>query len=87
MIFCLVVGYQEIRVQYKRRLSKEDLGKGEVFQRAFKTIGKWSQERIFLLINMQAFNWASHLKNWILKMIVWYGMVGEEETTQIRTQS
>ena len=68
-------------------MSKEGLGRGEIFQGAFKTIGQWSQERICLLINMQTFNWASHLKHWILKMKVWYGMVGEEETTQIRTQS
>ena len=68
-------------------MSKEDLGRGEVFQGAFKTIGQWIQERIYLLINKQAFNWASHLKHWILKMIVWCGMVGEEETTQIRTRS
>ena len=60
-------------------MRKEDLGKGEVFQGAFKTIVQWSQERIFLLINMHVFNWASHLKRWILKMIVWYGMVREEE--------
>ena len=64
-------------------MSKEDLGRGEVFQGASKTIGKWIQERICLLINMQAFNWASHLKHWILKMIVWYGMVREEETMKV----
>ena len=75
----MVVGHQERRVQYKKRMNKEDLGRGEVFQGAFKTIGKWSQERICLLINMQAFSWASHLKHWILKMTVWHGMVGEEE--------
>ena len=68
-------------------MRKEDLGRGEVFQGAFKTIGQWIQERIFLLINMQAFNWASHLKHWILKMIVWYGMVGEEEQKKFRVRS
>ena len=79
----MVAGYQERRVQNKAKLSKEDLGRGEVFQGAFKTIGKWSQERICLLINMQTFNWDSHLKRWILKMIVWYGMVREEEKVKI----
>ena len=48
---CLVVGNQERRVQYKARMSKEEKGRGEVFQGAFKTIGQWSQERIFLLLN------------------------------------
>ena len=81
MIVCLVAGHQERKVQCKTRMRKEDLGRGEVFQGAFKTIGQWSQERICLLINMQTFNWDSHLKRWILKMIVWCGMVGEEETT------
>ena len=70
LVVCLVVGYQERRVQCKARMSKEDLGRCEVFQGAFKTIGKWSQERICLLINIQSFNWASYLKHWILKMIV-----------------
>ena len=77
----MVAGHQERRVQNKTRMSKEDLGRGEVFQGVFKTIGQWSQERICFLFNMQAFNWASHLKHWIFKMIVWCGMVGEEETT------
>ena len=27
---------------------------------------------------MQAFSWASHLKHWILKMIVWHEMVREK---------
>ena len=39
-------------------------------QRTLETIGKWSQERVYLLFDMQAFSWASHLKHWILKMIV-----------------
>ena len=80
MIVCLVVGHQERRIQCKTRMRKEDLGRGEVFQGAFNTIGKWSQERVYLLFNVQAFSWASHLKHWILKMVVWYGMVREEET-------
>ena len=68
-------------------MSKENLGRGELFQGAFKTIGQWSQEMIRLLINMQAFNWASHLKHWILKMIVWCGMEREEGQRRFRTQS
>ena len=44
-------------------------------QGTFKTIGQWSQERVYLLFNMQAFSRASHLKHWILKMIVWLEMV------------
>ena len=69
-LFDLVVGNQERRFQYKTRKGKDDLGRGEVFQGEFKTIGQWSQERICLLSNVQAFNWASHLKHWVLKMIV-----------------
>ena len=87
MIVCLVAGYQVRRVQCKKMMSKEDLGRGEVFQGAFKTIGQWIQERICLLINMSTFDWSSHLKHWILKMIVWYGMVRGEEQIKFRTQS
>ena len=47
-------------------------------QRTFETIGKWSQERFYFLFNMQAFSWASHLKHWILKMIVWHEMEREK---------
>ena len=54
------------------------LGKGGMFQRTFNTIGKWSQERVYFLFNMQAFNWDSHLKHWILNMIVWHEMVREK---------
>ena len=75
--FCVDVGNQERRVQYKTRLYKRILDKGEITQRTFETIGKWSQERVCFLINMQAFIWASHLKHWILKMKVWPEMVRE----------
>ena len=33
MFVWLIVGNQERRVQYKTRLSKEDLGRGEIIQR------------------------------------------------------
>ena len=49
-----------------------------MIQRTFNTIGKWSQERVYLLFNVQAFSWASHLKHWILKMIVWHERVREK---------
>ena len=83
MIVCLVVGYQERRAQCKTRMSKEDLGRGEVLQGAFKTIGQWSQERVYLLFNVQAFSWVRHLKHWILKMIVWPEMLRGEEKIKI----
>ena len=52
LIVCLVFRHREIRVQCKKRMIKEDLGRGELFQGAFKTIGKWSQERVYLLFNV-----------------------------------
>ena len=64
-------------------MRKEILGKGEILQGTFKTIGQWSQERVYLLFNVQAFNWASHLKHWILRMTVWHGKVREGETIKI----
>ena len=70
MIICLVAENQERRVQYKTRMSKEEFKKRRDDSGNIKTIGKWSQERVYLLFNMQAFSWASHLKHWILKMIV-----------------
>ena len=83
MIFGLVVGNQERRVQCKTRMSKEDFRQRRDDSENIRTIGKWSQERFYLLFNMQAFSWASHLKHWILKMIVWHEMVREEETIKI----
>ena len=80
MTICLVVGNHERRVQYKTRMSKGDFRKRRDDSKNIKTIGQWSQERIFFLITMQAFSWASHLKHWILKMIGWHEMVREEET-------
>ena len=75
MIACLVVGNQERRVQYKTRMSKEDFRQRRDDSENIRTIGKWSQERVYLLFNMQDFSWASHPKHWILKMIVWHEMV------------
>ena len=69
-MFDLVASYQKIRVQCKTRMSKGKKGRGEVFQGIFRTIGKWSQERVCLLLNRKAFNWASHMKHRIFKMIV-----------------
>ena len=56
-------------------MSKEDFRQREIAQRTLETIGQWSQERVYLLFNVQAFSWASHLKHWILKMIGWHGTV------------
>ena len=72
MFVWLVVRNRERRVQYETRLRKRVWGKGDIIQRTFKTIGQWSQERVYLLFNLQAFSWANHLKHWILKMIVWW---------------
>ena len=68
MFVCLIV-------YLVARLIKNILGKGEMIQRILETIGQWSQERVYLLFDMKAFSWASLLKRWILKMIVWHEMV------------
>ena len=43
-----------------------------------------------MIFNMQAFSWASHLKHWILKMIVWHEMerkkVKGKETSKVTLQ-
>ena len=67
MIVSLVVGNQEERVQYKTRMRKEDSRQRRGKSKDIKAIGQWSQERFYLLFNMQAFSWAIHLKHWILK--------------------
>ena len=59
-------------------MSKEDFRQRRDDSENIETIGKWSQERVYLLFNMQSFSWASHLKHWILKMIVWHEMVREK---------
>ena len=69
---CLVVGKLERMAQNETRLRKEDFRqRGDTFREHSRPLGKWSQQRVYLLFNMQAFSWASHLKHWILKMIVW----------------
>ena len=79
----MVVGNQERRFQYETRMSKEDFRQRRDYSENIKTIGQWSQERVYLLFNMHGFSWASHLKHWILKMIVWHEMVRGEETIKI----
>ena len=86
---CLVVGNMERRVQYKTRMGKEDFRQRRDDSEKIETIGKWSQERVYLLFNMKAFSWASYLKHWILKMIVWHEMarrkVKGKETSKMKT--
>ena len=81
-LFDLVASYQERTVQCKTRVRKEERGRAEVFQEIFKTIGQWSQERICLLINRQAFDWASHLKHRIFKddCMIWKSRRGGDNT-------
>ena len=78
LILSLVVGNQEGRVQFRTRMRKEDFRQRRGKSENIKTIGQWSQERVYLLLSMQAFSWASHLKHWILKMIVWHEMIREK---------
>ena len=66
------------RFNIRQGCAKRILGKGGMIQRTSNTIGQWSQERVYLLFNMQAFSWASHLKHRILKMIVWHEMAREK---------
>ena len=89
MIVCSVVENQERRVRCETRMRKEDFRQRRDDSKKIQTIGKWSQERVYLLFNMQAFSWASHLKHWILKMIVWHEMarrkVKGKETSKMKT--
>ena len=59
-------------------MGKEDFRQRRDDLENIETIGQWIQERVYLLFNMQAFSWVSHLKHWILKMIVWHEMVREK---------
>ena len=79
----MVFGNPERRFQYKIRLYKEDSRKRRRnFREHSGPLGKWSQERFYLLFNMQDFSWASHIKHWILKMIVWHERVREKVKTR-----
>ena len=48
-------------------MSKEDLGRGELFQGAFKTIGQWSQEKGLLSIQCAGFQLGYSFKTLDLK--------------------
>ena len=82
MMYVWLLGIRKEGFNIRQGRAKRILDKGGMFQRTFNTILQWSQERVDLLFNMQAFSWASHLKHWILKMIVWHEMVRGEENNK-----
>ena len=67
-------------------MSKEDFKQRRDDSNNIEAIGKWIQERVYLLFNMHAFSWANHLKHLILKMIVWHEMVRKRVKRQENLQ-
>ena len=79
LFVCLVVGNQEGRVQYKTRMSKEDFRqRRNDFREHSRPLGNGVMKGFTCYSVFKAFNWASHLKHRILKMIVWYEMIWKE---------
>ena len=77
-MFALVAGNQERRFQYKTRMSKEDFNQRRDDSENIQYHWAMESGKGLLSIQYAGFHCASHLKHWILKMIVWHEMVREK---------